>query len=59
MANATYDNLWQQAIGELSEQLHVEGVDDENDNAEQNEVILIIIISYYREYIHYYIVHLF
>lgn len=30
MANATYDNLWQQAMGELSEQLHVEGF-DEND----------------------------
>ncbi len=31
MANSTYDNLWQQAMGELGEQLHVEGVDDEND----------------------------
>lgn len=28
MANTTYDNLWQTAMGELSEQLHVEGVDD-------------------------------
>jgi hypothetical protein len=32
MANATYDNLWQQAISELSEQLNVEGADDEDDN---------------------------
>jgi len=31
MANATYDNLWQQAVDELSEQLHVEGVDEENE----------------------------
>ena len=31
MANSTYDNLWQQAMGELSEQLHVEGVDDGED----------------------------
>jgi hypothetical protein len=29
MATATYDNLWSQAMGELSEQLHVEGVDDD------------------------------
>ena len=32
MANATYDALWQQAIGELGEQLHVEGADDGDDN---------------------------
>ena len=32
MANTTYDNLWQQAMGELSEQLHVEGVDDGGDD---------------------------
>ena len=32
MANATYDNLWQTAMGELSEQLHVEGVDDGEDD---------------------------
>lgn len=31
MANATYDNLWREAIGELGEQLHVEGVDDLGD----------------------------
>lgn len=31
MANSTYDNMWQQAMGELSEQLHVEGVDDGED----------------------------
>ena len=29
MANSTYDNLWNQAIGELSEQLNVEGADEE------------------------------
>lgn len=29
MANATFDNLWNSAVGELAEQLHVEGVDDE------------------------------
>eukprot|EP00981_Chlorochromonas_danica_P013135 scaffold5903_cov165-Ochromonas_danica.AAC.10 len=35
MANVTYDALWQQAMGELSEQLHVEGAeDDENLEAE-------------------------
>lgn len=28
MSNATYDALWQQAISELDEQLHVEGADD-------------------------------
>ena len=28
MANATYDGIWRDAMGELSEQLHVEGVDD-------------------------------
>eukprot|EP01038_Epipyxis_sp_PR26KG_P004068 gene4068-5812_t len=33
MANATYDNMWQQAMGELSEQLNVEGVEDEEDGA--------------------------
>lgn len=31
MANSTYDNMWQTAMGELSEQLHVEGVDDGDD----------------------------
>ena len=25
MANATYDSMWQEAIGELNEQLHIEG----------------------------------
>lgn len=34
MANSTYDNMWQQAMGELSEQLHVEGVDDGDDGAD-------------------------
>lgn len=28
MANSTYDAMWHDAMGELSEQLHVEGVDD-------------------------------
>jgi hypothetical protein len=40
MANSTYDNLWQQAMGELSEQLHVEGVDDGEDEGDgKNEVL--------------------
>jgi hypothetical protein len=34
MANATYDNMWQQAMGELSEQLNVEGVDDAADDGQ-------------------------
>ena len=34
MANSTYDNMWQQAMGELSEQLHVEGVDDGDEGGE-------------------------
>lgn len=39
MANSTYDNLWQTAMGELSEQLHVEGVDDGEDGMDGgNEV---------------------
>lgn len=28
MANITYDNIWHDALGELGEQLHIEGVDD-------------------------------
>lgn len=35
MANATYDNLWQQAMGELSEQLNVEGVEEGEDGEEE------------------------
>lgn len=31
MANASYDNMWQEAMGDLTEQLHVEGVDNEED----------------------------
>jgi hypothetical protein len=39
MANSTYDNMWQTAMGELSEQLHVEGVDDGDDGLDGgNEV---------------------
>eukprot|EP01041_Mallomonas_annulata_P004376 gene4375-8717_t len=29
MANASYDNMWRDAMADLNEQLHVEGVDDE------------------------------
>ena len=29
MATATFDDLWQEAMGELEAQLHVEGVDDD------------------------------
>lgn len=39
MANATYDNLWQQAIEELEEQLHVEGAEDDNEGGEVKEVM--------------------
>lgn len=38
MANATYDNLWQQAVAELGEQLNVEGADDEEENGEKDDV---------------------
>jgi hypothetical protein len=38
MANATYDNLWQQAVAELSEQLNVEGADDEQQEEGGKEV---------------------
>ena len=31
MANTTYDSMWHEAMGELNEQLHVEGVDDLGD----------------------------
>ena len=31
MANATFDAMWQDAMGELGEQLHVEGVDEDED----------------------------
>lgn len=34
MANATYDSMWQEAIGELNEQLHIEGAYEEPDAAE-------------------------
>ena len=29
MANATYDSIWQEAVGELNEQLHIEGAYEE------------------------------
>jgi hypothetical protein len=39
MANATYDNLWQQAVAELGEQLNVEGADEEDgENGEKDDV---------------------
>jgi hypothetical protein len=31
MANATFDAMWQDAMGDLGEQLHVEGVDGDDD----------------------------
>lgn len=34
MANATYDNFWRDAMADLHEQLHVEGVDDEEMDAQ-------------------------
>ena len=42
MANATFDNLWSTAVGELSEQLHVEGVDDEGEGGESSGVSCIL-----------------
>jgi hypothetical protein len=38
MANTTYDSLWQEAIGELGEQLHVEGADDGEEEGGGNSV---------------------
>ena len=38
MANATYDALWQSAMGELSEQLNVEGIEDGDDELNVGEV---------------------
>lgn len=40
MANATYDNLWQQAVAELGEQLNVEGADEEGEeeNGDKDDV---------------------
>lgn len=29
MANVSFDSMWQEAMAELGEQLHVEGVDNE------------------------------
>ena len=43
MATSTYDNLWNEAMGELSEQLHVEGVDEVEENTggdQQREVTI-------------------
>ena len=40
MANATYDNMWQQAMGELSEQLNVEGVEENEDAGQQNSNVI-------------------
>jgi hypothetical protein len=31
MANASFDDLWNEAMGELDAQLHVEGVDGDGD----------------------------
>jgi hypothetical protein len=42
MANATYDNLWQQAVAELSEQLNVEGADDEQGDDGEKEVFFLL-----------------
>lgn len=45
MANATYDTLWQQAIAELGEQLHVEGADEEEDELENTGQKVSIVIA--------------
>ena len=47
MANATYDNIWQEAIGELSEQLHVEGVDDEEEEGIDHTEVIIYMLHVY------------
>lgn len=31
MANASFDDLWNEAMGELDAQLHVEGIDGDGD----------------------------
>jgi hypothetical protein len=38
MANAMYDAMWQQAMGDLSEQLNVEGAEDLDDDVNLEEV---------------------
>ena len=35
MANATYEIMWRDAMGDLNEQLNVEGVEEEEDLANQ------------------------
>eukprot|EP00604_Paraphysomonas_vestita_P001379 CAMPEP_0174818202 /NCGR_PEP_ID=MMETSP1107-20130205/836_1 /TAXON_ID=36770 /ORGANISM="Paraphysomonas vestita, Strain GFlagA" /LENGTH=459 /DNA_ID=CAMNT_0016029731 /DNA_START=64 /DNA_END=1444 /DNA_ORIENTATION=- len=35
MANASYDLMWQDAMADLNEQLHVEGIDEEDDGKKQ------------------------
>ena len=37
MANATFDNIWNEAMGELDEQLHVEGVENEDEGLAEVE----------------------
>lgn len=39
MANASYDSMWQEAMGDLHEQLHVEGVAEDEDGGGPTEVI--------------------
>jgi len=38
MANALYDAMWQQAMGELSEQLNVEGAEDLDEGMALEEI---------------------
>lgn len=38
MANAMYDAMWQEAMGDLSEQLNVEGAEDLDDDVNLEEV---------------------
>jgi hypothetical protein len=35
MSNSTYEGAWHEAMEELEEQLHVEGVDDENEGGDE------------------------
>jgi len=50
MANATFDNMWSDAMNELDEQLHVEGVEDDNENpaeVDKSVCFLTFINSYF------------
>ena len=39
MSTQYYDDLWQDAMGELGEQLHIEGADEDDDPTAPKSVI--------------------